>query len=92
MEYPESSIVKLAKSKMRLKVGKTSRIKAHLGIPMVNNLFPAGHERVLRFYSSDKRVATVTKSGKVKAKSKGTCKIYVIATNGAGKTVTVTVK
>ena len=36
-------------------------------------------------------MATVTKKGKVKAVGAGSCKIYVLTTNGIWKTVTVTV-
>jgi uncharacterized protein YjdB len=42
--------------------------------------------------TSNSKVATVSKSGKITAKGKGTCKIYVVAVNGVRKTVSVTVK
>ena len=48
--------------------------------------------RGLCYESSNSKVATVTKSGKIKAIKKGTCKIYVYAQNGAYKTITITVK
>ena len=47
---------------------------------------------MLRYVSSNKKIATVSKSGKITAKSKGSCKVYVIAVNGARKAVRVTVK
>ncbi len=37
-------------------------------------------------------VATVSISGKITAKGKGTCKIWVYAQNGVYKTITVTVR
>ena len=48
--------------------------------------------RGLCYESSNSKVATVTKSGKIKAIKKGTGKIYVYAQNGAYKTITITVK
>ena len=47
---------------------------------------------MLRYISSMKDVATVNKNGKIKARKKGSCKIYVIAVNGIRKTISVTVK
>lgn len=43
------------------------------------------------YLSSNKKIATVSKSGKIKAKRKGTCKIYVKA-HGITKTIKLTVK
>ena len=77
---------KAKKNKVTLKKGKTFKlgakakgknVKKHVGV---------------RYESSNKKVATVTKSGKIKAKKKGTCKIYVFAQNGLYKTIKVTVK
>ena len=45
-----------------------------------------------RYKSNNKIIATVSKKGVVKAKSRGTCKIYVQTVNGIGKSMTVTVK
>ena len=55
-------------------------------------LMPTNHEAKLRYISSNKKIATVSKSGRITAKSKGSCKVYVIAVNGASKAVSVTVK
>ena len=41
--------------------------------------------------SSDKKVATVSSSGKIPAKGQGSCKVYAIAANGASAAVKVTV-
>ncbi len=49
--------------------------------------------RKIYFVSTDKKVATVSlKKGVVKAKSKGTCYIYVYAQNGVYKKIKVVVK
>lgn len=42
--------------------------------------------------SSDEKIATVNKNGKIKGISKGTCTIYVYSRNGYAKKVSVTVK
>ena len=41
--------------------------------------------------SSDKKVATVSISGKITAKGKGSCKVYAVAASGASAAVKVTV-
>ena len=46
----------------------------------------------VRFWSSDKKIATVTGKGKIKAVSRGRCTIYVMAENGVKAKVRVTVK
>lgn len=53
---------------------------------------PKSHVATLRYLSSNKKVATVSKSGKITAKGKGTCNIIVFAHNGASKQIKVTVK
>ncbi|WP_081669989.1 Ig-like domain-containing protein [Butyrivibrio sp. AE3006] len=45
-----------------------------------------------RYSSSNKKVATVNKKGKITAKGVGKCKIYMYAKNGVAKSITVTVK
>ena len=53
----------------------------------------ASHARSqLRFLSSDKKVAMVSKGGKIKAKGKGTCTVIAFAHNGVSKQIKVTVK
>jgi hypothetical protein len=78
-------ILKKAKS---LKKGKKLPLKAKAkkaakGVKM--------HAK-LRYQSSNKKIATVTKKGVVKGVNKGTCYIYVYAQNGVYKKVKVTVK
>ncbi len=46
----------------------------------------------IRFESSNNKIATVTKTGKIVAKKAGTCKINVYAQNGVYTTISVTVK
>ncbi|MCM1179740.1 MAG: leucine-rich repeat protein [Clostridium sp.] len=50
------------------------------------------HAAKLRYYTSDNKVAKVSKKGKITAVGKGKCTVYVIANNGVSKKITVTVK
>ena len=50
------------------------------------------YAKTFRYASSNKNVATVSSKGKITAKNKGTCYIFVYARNGYTKKVKVTVK
>ena len=91
--YTNSKSVTVKKTSVLLKAGKTYKIKAGVTkLQKGKKLMPTGHAPVLRYVSGNKKIATVSKSGKITAKSKGSCKVYVIAVNGARKAVHVTVK
>ena len=79
--------VKLNKKSVKLKKGKTFKIKAK----EVKQSKPLAHHRKICFESSNKKVATVSKKGIIKAKGKGSCTIYVYGLNGVYKTVKVNV-
>ena len=83
--------IKLKKSKFTLNKGKTAKIKGSIVLEDSKKK-PVNHVKKLRFKSSNKKVAKVTKSGKIIAKGKGTCTIYVFANNGMAKKVKVVVK
>jgi len=70
----------LSKSSYTLAVGKTASIKA--------TVLPTG---TITYTSGNKKIATVSKKGVIKALKKGTVKITVTC-NGVKKTVKVTVK
>ena len=70
----------------KLKKGKSLKIKAKAVGKNVKKHVG------LRYESSNPDIATVSKSGKVKAKAKGSAKITVYAQNGKYKTVSVKVK
>ena len=76
------------KPKVTLGVGKTAVIKAT--IDTAAQKIRSHYD--LRFESSDSSVATVSGGGKITAKKKGTCTIYVYTQNGLYTTVKVTVK
>lgn len=67
--------VKLNKKIVKLKCGKVFKIKAEQ-VPEKKKLKVKRH-RGICFESSNSSIATVSSSGKVKAKKKGTCVIYI---------------
>lgn len=81
--------IKKAK-KITLTIGESVNIKASEVKAQKNK--PIMKHRKLAYESGNTQVATVTKSGKIKAVSSGTCKIWVYAQNGVYKEITVTVK
>ena len=86
--YGNVKSVKVNKTKVSIKKGKTFKIKAKI----VKELARLKVHRSICYESSNKKVATVSKKGVIKGKKKGTCKIYVYAQNGKSKTIKVTVK
>ena len=76
------------KTKVTIKKGKTKKIKARLKVSKKTKW----HISKYRYESSNSKVATVNKKGKIKAKSKGKCSIYVYAQNGIYKRIKITVK
>ena len=92
-KYSNAKKITLSKSSYTVKVGKTAKIKAKTvlvqkGKKQLSN----AHAAEFRYASSNKKIATVDKNGKIKGIAKGTCTIYVYARNGYAKTVKVTVK
>lgn len=83
--------IQIKKSAYSLNKGKIAKIKAT--IVKKNNKLPLfGHTAKFRYDTSNKKVATVSKDGKITAKGKGTCYVYIYAVNGCAKKVKVTVK
>ncbi|MBO4862787.1 MAG: fibronectin type III domain-containing protein [Eubacterium sp.] len=80
--------LKVKKTKVTLKAGKTTKIKASFK----KKKKVSTHIAKFRYESTDPAVATVSKSGKVKAVGKGSCKINVYTQNGLMKTVNIKVK
>lgn len=78
-----SKISKVSPTKKKLKKGKTCKIKVTL---------PKGTASKITFTSSNKKVATVSAKGVVKAKKKGTATITVKTFNKKSKKVKITVK
>lgn len=83
--------MKLNKSSLTLKVGRSKMHKATVkGVKSGRKLLK--HVKLVRYYSSDANVATVSSRGKVKAVSKGKCIIWAIANNGVRARVKINVK
>ena len=83
--------VSVKKQNVVLSQGRTFQIKASVKLENKKKK-QLSHAARFRYYVVNSKVATVSKSGKIKAVGKGTTYIYVLANNGAFKTVKVTVK
>ena len=81
--------LKVNKTKLTLKKGKTYTLKA---TELKKSGTKVQRHRKPAFESSNTKVVTVSSSGKLKAKKKGSATIYVYTQNGIAKTVKVTVK
>lgn len=91
--YTNVKAIKLAKNKTTIKVGKTYKIKASVVlVDPKKKMLSDKHAATFRYASSDKKIATVDKNGKVTAKKKGTCYVWIYAKNGYANKVKVTVK
>jgi uncharacterized repeat protein (TIGR02543 family) len=92
-KYTNVKKIKLYKSKYTLKANKTATIKAKIVlVDKKKKQLSDSHAPEFRYASSNTKVATVDKNGKITAVKKGTCYIYVYAKNGYAKKVKVTVK
>lgn len=91
-KYTNPKAVKTTKTKITLKVGKTSEIIANI-VPYdaKKALLPESYGKQFRYVSSDEKVATV-ENGVITAVGKGSCTIYVYAINGYAAKITVKVK
>ncbi len=83
--------VKVKKSSYTLTKGQTAKIKAKLVFEKKNRK-PLKHCAKFRYASSNKKVAKVSKKGKITAVGKGKCTVYVYAVSGVSKKIKVTVK
>ncbi len=92
-KYTNAKKLRLTKKKYTLKKGKSVSLKVQI-VKQSNKkkLLPKSYGPELWYFSDNKEVATVTSKGKVKAKGKGTCYIYVTALNGISVKIKITVK
>ncbi|SFA86799.1 Ig-like domain (group 2) [Acetitomaculum ruminis DSM 5522] len=91
--YTNAKSITFKKSKLSLKKGKTFKIKAQINKVKKNKkLMPDTYVASIRYLSSNKKIASVDKKGKIIAKDKGTCYIYIYSHNGITSKVKVTVK
>ena len=77
-------------SAVTLKKKKSVLLDARASMPKGKKL--KKHCEEIRWISTNKKIATVTQAGRIKAKKKGKCYVYALAQNGARKKIKVTVK
>ncbi len=87
--HSDAQKVSVKKSSYNLKAGMKAQIRAR--VKTAAGKSQLSKKPWVRYVSSDKSVAKVTKSGKIKAVKAGICYIHVIAVNGLTKDVKVTV-
>jgi len=93
VRYTNAKSVTVKKTAVSLKKGRTFKIKARVNkLQKRKKLMPECHTPKLRYISSNRKIATVSKSGRITAKSKGSCRVCVISASGAGRTIKVTVR
>ena len=88
-KYGNAKKVTVNKSSVSVKKVKTYQLEAKV---TNTSKYAKYHARSVRFVTDNPSVAKVSKSGKIKGISKGTCYIYCFANNGIYKKVRITVK
>ncbi|MBR2674500.1 MAG: BspA family leucine-rich repeat surface protein [Mogibacterium sp.] len=78
------------KNKVKLKQGKKFKLKAK-AVPKSKKLKVKRHRKIV-YETSNENIVTVTKGGKIKAVSKGSCYVYAVTQNGVHTRVKVTVR
>ena len=92
-QYTNVKKVNVSQSEYSLEVGKTVKIQANTELVQKSKKeLTNAHAKELRYASSNKKVVTVSKKGKVKAVGTGSCIVYVYARNGYAKAIRITVK
>lgn len=87
-KYGNAKAVEVNKGNITLQEGKTFAITAK----QIAGSKPIKKHVVIKYESSNSKVAAVNRRGLIRAKRKGTCYIYVYAQNGRYKRIKVTVK
>lgn len=92
-KYTNAKAVKLKKTRVTLRKGRTFKIKAKVvKLKKKKKLMPKIHAPKLRYMTSNSKVAVVSDSGRITAKGKGTCVVYAYAHNGVSGKIKVTVR
>ena len=86
--YGYAQKITVNKTALKLRTGKTKRIKASV---TNSSTYIRKHVATVRYLSSNPSIATVSKTGVVKGKKKGNCTIYCYTSNGLFKKVKITV-
>jgi len=91
--YTNAKSVKVNKKKVSVKAGKSFKLKVKVRkLRKGKKLMQKKHELTIRYLSTDTKIATVSKKGKIKGVKAGTCYVYAYAHNGVFKKITVKVK
>ena len=91
-KYTNAAKIKGGKTSVSVKAGKTVKLKGQKLVLKKKGLKRLQHCAKFRYVSSNKKIATVSSSGKITGVKKGSCKVYIFAANGVRKTVNVKVK
>ncbi|MGI6211145.1 MAG: InlB B-repeat-containing protein [Anaerovoracaceae bacterium] len=92
-KFTDAKSIRAAKQSLTLKAGRTASLKAkQTKLKSGRSFLKNSHTTLLRFKSDNPSVASVSTSGKVRAKKAGTCRIYIYAINGLWTFTDITVK
>ncbi|MGI6737485.1 MAG: Ig-like domain-containing protein [Anaerovoracaceae bacterium] len=92
-KYTDPVSIKPAAKTLTLQAGQSGKVKAGLTKRKKGRYYlPKDHVSRVRFASNNETVASVGRTGKVRAHYPGRCTIYMQAPNGLWTTVSVTVK
>ena len=86
----KSVTTKAKKNRVTVKKGKSFALKGKM--VKTSSKLKLNVHRVVKYVSTNKKVATVNSKGVIKGKGKGTCSVYAYAQNGVYKKIKVTVK
>ena len=84
--------MKLNKKKVTLRLNKKKKKPFKATAAVTNTAGKVKNHRKVAWESSDIRIATVGKKGKITAVGKGTCFVYAYAQNGVMARIKVVVK
>ena len=87
----DAKSIKLKKTSYVLAKGKKATIKAST-VKKDKKRTLINHTPEFRYATSDSKVAVVSEKGKITAKGKGSCSVYVYAPNGCAQKIKVVVK
>ena len=88
--YANPTKVEVDSSIIAMNAGTTKQVTCNIVLP--DGKTTENHINEIRYESTNKKTATVSESGKLKAIAKGTCYIYAYAQNGVYTKIKVTVK
>ena len=90
--YTNAKSLTIKKKSVDLKAGESHEIDAKINkYNKKKKIMPSYHTKHLRYMTSNKKIAAVSPSGLITARSAGTCKVYVYAANGVNKAIKVQV-